>query len=237
MPLALAPAPVGQPAKPGDRERRDEDQDRESIERRAGRGPRGVVDEHRGGLGADVCGEVSHDDEVVEGIGEHEDRADENRQVGSPSEIYELPATACVANFLGSANVLEVEVIGRGGDGRTAFRLAGATLEASGDSTNTRRGTLVVRPERIVVEAVATGSTISGIVQPITYLGARSDVEVLLGSGQALTLRGRVRRLSCMCAGRRSGCNCRQMRCGSCQRARHVEIRLRGGDSRGAKLG
>ena len=88
MPLALAPAPVGEPAKSGDRERRDEDQGCESIERRRGRGSPGVVGE-RPVLYVSIevvsaltpCGEVSHDDAGIEGTGERKDRVDEDRRV------------------------------------------------------------------------------------------------------------------------------------------------------------
>lgn len=53
-------------------------------------------------------------------------------QIGSPADVYENPETAYVADFLGSANVVKVEVIGAGSPGRTVFRLGSVTLEAGG---------------------------------------------------------------------------------------------------------
>ncbi|MDA3022136.1 MAG: ABC transporter ATP-binding protein, partial [Actinomycetota bacterium] len=70
-------------------------------------------------------------------------------QIGSPNDVYENPDTAYVADFLGSANVVNVEVIGAGSSGCTAFRLGSVRLEASGPTMAPGPGTLVIRPERI----------------------------------------------------------------------------------------
>jgi ABC-type Fe3+/spermidine/putrescine transport system ATPase subunit len=111
-------------------------------------------------------------------------------QLGSPTEVYENPQTAYVADFLGSANVVNVEVIGPGSSGRTAFRLGSATLEASGPTIVPGPGTLVIRPERISLDATADDAVaISATVERTVYLGAMSDVVVLLESGQELVVR------------------------------------------------
>src|SRR5262249_32577343 len=43
-------------------------------------------------------------------------------QIGTPAEIYEQPASAFVADFIGSSNVLRAEVIGDDGGADTAVR-------------------------------------------------------------------------------------------------------------------
>ena len=111
-------------------------------------------------------------------------------QLGSPTEVYENPGTAYVADFLGSANVVNVEVTGPGSSGRTAFRLGSVTLEAAGPSMVPGPGTLVIRPERIHLDTTADDATaISATVERTVYLGAMSDVVVRLESGQELVVR------------------------------------------------
>ena len=44
-------------------------------------------------------------------------------QVGSPREVYEEPASAYVADFLGVSNVLDAEAVGRTPDGRCRVRV------------------------------------------------------------------------------------------------------------------
>ena len=74
-------------------------------------------------------------------------------QVGTPEEVYSAPATAYVAGFLGSANVLDVEVARRrrrrrwpAGSGRFALR-------AIGRRDSRARARCIVRPERIALAA------------------------------------------------------------------------------------
>lgn len=111
-------------------------------------------------------------------------------QIGSPADVYENPETAYVADFLGSANVVNVEVIGAGAPGRTVFRLGSVTLEASGPTMAPGPGTLVIRPERIYLDSTADDAVaIAATVERTVYLGAMSDVIVRLDSGQELVVR------------------------------------------------
>jgi spermidine/putrescine transport system ATP-binding protein len=124
-------------------------------------------------------------------------------QVGTPTEVYEQPATAYVADFLGSANVLDVDVIGPK-DGLTAFRVGERVLLAAGPEHPAGPAKLVVRPERLRVLAVrSTGSgsgsgtdgdpaqaqdVLSGLVDRVVYRGATADVAVRLPDGSAVVV-------------------------------------------------
>jgi len=111
-------------------------------------------------------------------------------QVGTPAEVYETPETAYVADFLGSANVVNVDVIGPGSAGRMAFRLGSVILETMSPSLSTGPAALIVRPERIYLHSTAEDEiAISATVERIIYLGAMSDVIVRLDSGQELVVR------------------------------------------------
>ncbi|MER5728487.1 ABC transporter ATP-binding protein [Streptomyces sp. NPDC002138] len=74
-------------------------------------------------------------------------------QLGAPAELYENPRTTFVANFLGTSNLIEAEVLESGADEITV-RSAGSTLRlpAPRCSTTPRTGGKLlvgVRPEKI----------------------------------------------------------------------------------------
>ena len=109
-------------------------------------------------------------------------------QIGTPAEVYEQPATAYVADFLGSANVVDVQVVGAGSDGRTAFRLGDSVLEAGGSPHAVGAAKLVVRPERLRLDRVASPGGLAATVERIVYLGATSDVVVRLANNATLVV-------------------------------------------------
>jgi putative spermidine/putrescine transport system ATP-binding protein len=93
-------------------------------------------------------------------------------QVGSPAEVYESPATAFVAGFVGSSNLLSGEV---------AAAIVG------------RDGTFTVRPEKIHLEApdavVPSGSVSAlGRVRDVVYLGSDTKYHVALDAGGELAV-------------------------------------------------
>lgn len=73
-------------------------------------------------------------------------------QVGTPEQIYEAPASAFVARFIGSANLIPV-VVESTADGRAALRLPGGVRgEAATGGLRFEPGApalLMIRPERL----------------------------------------------------------------------------------------
>ena len=116
-------------------------------------------------------------------------------QVGAPAEVYERPATAFVAGFVGTSNLLS---------GDAARAIVG------------HDGTFTVRPEKIRLEApdapvAADESSALGHVDEVVYLGSDTRYLVALELGprlvvteqnlatsstQALAARGRAVRLT-----------------------------------------
>jgi putative spermidine/putrescine transport system ATP-binding protein len=95
-------------------------------------------------------------------------------QVAAPSELYAHPATAFVAEFVGTMNRIPGE---QEADGRV--RVLGATLPIRGERP-TEPGRLVdvlVRPEDLHLAAAQAGS---GIVTIATFLGSLTRISVLL---------------------------------------------------------
>jgi iron(III) transport system ATP-binding protein len=113
-------------------------------------------------------------------------------QVGTAREIYERPATAFVAGFVGRTNLL------RGtheGDGRVhlATGLALRVAETPGASPGAAV-TVSVRPHRIVVAPDATAvrergwNLLAGAVTRVAYFGEALDVQVRVDGGASLRL-------------------------------------------------
>ena len=110
-------------------------------------------------------------------------------QVGSPQEIYESPATAYVADFLGVSNLMDATAQGSAGDRVCRVRLGDFELQAAEGDTDARGpAKLVIRPERVRLEdAGATGENrVPGMVERVVYVGSVMQVIVHLASGQTL---------------------------------------------------
>ena len=110
-------------------------------------------------------------------------------QVGTPEAVYSEPASAYVAGFLGSANVVDVEVEGPDGEAM-ACKLGPFAFKAMGDA-KPGPAKVVIRPERVLLgptDAVAPAgvSTFAGLVDHVVYLGPTTHVVVRLSDGQTL---------------------------------------------------
>ncbi len=109
-------------------------------------------------------------------------------QLGTPQEVYREPLTEFVADFLGVANLLDVECP-PGGAGSRTVRYGEFTLEAQapagGDSTPRRA---VIRPECVEVqEPGLTGANrIPGTVDRLVFLGSTTQLMVRLPHGDVL---------------------------------------------------
>ena len=92
-------------------------------------------------------------------------------QLATPSELYARPATAFVAEFVGTMNRLPGEAEG---DGRV--RVLGSTLPITGDRPDGPLDVLI-RPEELRIAAARGGN---GIVTIATFLGSITRVHALL---------------------------------------------------------
>jgi spermidine/putrescine transport system ATP-binding protein len=109
-------------------------------------------------------------------------------QVGSPSELYEEPATTYVAGFLGVANLMAATAGGHD-DGRCRLRLGDFDLEAAGgDTAATGEVRVVIRPERVRLEPYGTTgpNRVPGMVERLVYQGPATQLVVRLANGDPL---------------------------------------------------
>ncbi|HVL95247.1 MAG TPA: ABC transporter ATP-binding protein [Solirubrobacteraceae bacterium] len=108
-------------------------------------------------------------------------------QRGSASELYERPTTAFVANFLGTSNLLDGRVVGRGEfETRGGVRLR----VPAGAGAGGRAG---VRPEKLTLVAEGAppdgaANVLSGQVTVASFLGTAIQYVVRTAAGEELTV-------------------------------------------------
>jgi putative spermidine/putrescine transport system ATP-binding protein len=119
---------------------------------------------------------VTHDQEEALTMSDRIAVFNEGRieQLATPVQLYEEPASAFVAGFVGTSNLL---------DGAVARKLLGDD------------GTYVIRPEKVLMVApdaapAANGETCvaHGVVREVVYLGATTNSVVDLEAGATLTV-------------------------------------------------
>jgi len=119
-------------------------------------------------------------------------------QIGTPQEVYETPATAFVADFLGKANMLAGTVSSVDGAKATISLAAGQSVAVVSPRPLSQGAavTVVVRPQKLSVGPAAAGNRLSGRVISTSYLGGSAIYEIDLGGRTAVrantTIGGRL---------------------------------------------
>jgi putative spermidine/putrescine transport system ATP-binding protein len=118
---------------------------------------------------------VTHDQEEALSMADRVGvmRAGRLEQVAAPDELYDRPATAFVAEFVGTMNRLPGVL---GSDGRSVTVL-GAAVPVQDGGPSSGPVAVLVRPENLTVAPAEGGN---GIVFLRTFLGATSRITVLL---------------------------------------------------------
>ncbi|MEU9504936.1 ABC transporter ATP-binding protein [Micromonospora sp. NPDC048170] len=114
-------------------------------------------------------------------------------QLGAPADLYEYPATAFVANFLGQSNLLAGEAAGVGGDD-VAVSAYGRRFSVPAGRARVDRGPvhLGVRPEKLHLvdsadEVPAGCQHVSGVVTDASYVGVSTQYLLRTGWGGELS--------------------------------------------------
>jgi ABC-type Fe3+/spermidine/putrescine transport system ATPase subunit len=128
---------------------------------------------------------VTHDQQEALGLSDrvavmHRGRIE---QLGAPREVYERPATAFVADFIGASSVLDARAV----DAQSVLLAGGQRIEikglrpfAAGESVR-----LLVRPERVQVGGGGP-NTFRARVAAVMFLGDHSEVRLALDGGVRL---------------------------------------------------
>lgn len=142
-----------------------------------------------------TCVMVTHDQEEAMTMASRIAVMSEGRflQVGSPSEIYETPATRFVADFIGNVNLME---------GTVEVDEADHVIVASSDckhyvghgitGTQGMAVAVALRPEKIHLSAeppkLHEYNCASGVVEELSYFGSYTVYRVKLASGLVLAV-------------------------------------------------
>jgi len=103
-------------------------------------------------------------------------------QIGTPFEIYNFPQTGFVANFVGTLNAVEAEVVDPTSN---ILRVDGVSLQAEGGLEGRRSGDKVmiaIRPERINFAAEQKkANLLDCTIENITFLGSIVRIQIVIG--------------------------------------------------------
>ena len=135
---------------------------------------------------------VTHDQEEALSISDRVVVMERGRieQVGTPKQIYDTPATAHVASFIGTLNLLPATVVAEGTD--PALEVGGQIIHVAGPLRAARGSRLhaAIRPERITLEGGSDRNTdggpqgenrLEGTVREALFLG--STVRLIIDCG------------------------------------------------------
>jgi putative spermidine/putrescine transport system ATP-binding protein len=106
------------------------------------------------------------------------------QQIGTPAELYERPANAFVADFIGKSNFLEGRLAAPG----RFVTSSGIELKVGHGSAGA--GLLAIRPEKIAIGAAAMGldNRLQGTVDLVTYLGSLTEYRVRLAGDETIVI-------------------------------------------------
>jgi putrescine transport system ATP-binding protein len=143
---------------------------------------------------------VTHDQEEAMTLGQRLGVMNHGRiaQVGTPSDIYESPATRFVADFIGSVNMFEGRVSDDSADfvriecDELGCRVRAERAERVVQCTRGATVWTAIRPEKISIsrqplgQANGTDNAVRGTVREIAYMGDMSIYLVQIASGKML---------------------------------------------------
>jgi iron(III) transport system ATP-binding protein len=123
---------------------------------------------------------VTHDQEEALSMADHVAVLRDGRivQQGDPAELYERPADARLAGFLGAVNVIDAEF----GEGTATTALGVLALRSGPAKGGAGHGTVMVRPEQLDVsvseDGAVTPSGLRGRIEQCRYYGHDALLEI-----------------------------------------------------------
>lgn len=106
-------------------------------------------------------------------------------QVAAPASLYEAPANAFVAGFIGDANFLHGKVLPDVHDGQVRVELEGiGRLSVHGESAGLsgERVRLMIRPEKLKLSLLPAPESCPVVVEEVIYYGPYERIRVCAGS-------------------------------------------------------
>jgi iron(III) transport system ATP-binding protein len=108
-------------------------------------------------------------------------------QEGTPRDLYDEPANAFVADFIGEANLLSCEITSvKGGKARVVLGPVKLDLPARGLFVGKAR--LAIRPDRIELVKVSSKNTLPATLSKVTYVGKHLECLAMTEAGPVFAL-------------------------------------------------
>ena len=112
-------------------------------------------------------------------------------QEGTPRDLYEAPANAFVADFIGEANIFECQIESLAGDIATvAVGPVSLRLPARGRSPGAAK--LAARPGRLEIHPAGARDSIPGRLEKATYVGSHLEFVVVCEFGEVFVVSDEV---------------------------------------------
>src|SRR3954451_4959979 len=113
-------------------------------------------------------------------------------QLDTPSEIYDRPLTAFVADFIGEMNFLEGKITATSAGEFDLVTETGVVVRGRGDATDRQTARIGIRPARLSIvagQATGTANTAKAVVDSKMYLGDEVQVLATLQRGTRMLIR------------------------------------------------
>jgi iron(III) transport system ATP-binding protein len=123
-------------------------------------------------------------------------------QEGAPADLYQRPADAFVADFIGGANLIPCSIIARHGT-RATVRFADQELAIEANAPGSGDAFLVVRSSSVSLRAAGSGAqgpALPASVRKATYLGSHWEYTLDTAVGELWIAQPVSRRFSPGCA-------------------------------------
>ncbi len=113
-------------------------------------------------------------------------------QMGSPRDLYESPASVFVADFIGDANLIDVEVTPLD-EARADVQIGNVKLTLPRRGAKAGTAKIAVRPTSLVLSSTANGPAMTGRIAKVAYLGGHMEYTVSTDSGERFVVDENVR--------------------------------------------
>jgi ABC-type Fe3+/spermidine/putrescine transport system ATPase subunit len=113
-------------------------------------------------------------------------------QLDTPSEIYDRPRTAFVADFIGEMNFLDGDISATSAGEFDLVTRSGVVVRGRGDASDRKRARIGIRPARLSIvagQAAGTVNTAKAVVDSKMYLGDEVQVVATLDGGTRMLIR------------------------------------------------
>ena len=108
-------------------------------------------------------------------------------QDGTPRSLYDAPADAFVADFIGEANIFDCEIESVARNVATV-KLGPVTLKLPARGQAPGSAKLAARPRRIELRKAGTKNTLPGTVSKSTYVGSHAEYDIATDAGNVFVI-------------------------------------------------